>query len=243
MWLIKTDTEGNTEWGETYDGLNWDLSNPLIQTSDGGFAMIFSEGMMKIDVSGTVEWNQIYSGIEPKGIIQTTDGGFAIVGESDLNLMLVKTDSDGTEQWNQTYIPQLIRRRSFAFADSLLQTADKGFLLSGFTSSFGAGGNDMWLVKTDFDGTEQWNQTYGGVGSDITYALIQTLDGGVALAGSTNSFGAGGDDMWLVKLRPFDDAKSEGVNGFLVIGILSGLVVMSFLIFSYWIRKRKNILK
>lgn len=243
IWLVKTDAEGNVLWDKTYDGSYGDLTNPLIQTSDGGFAMIYNEGMMKIDVSGTVAWTQIYNEIVPKGIIQTTDRGFAIVGENDWNLMLVKTDSSGAMEWDQKYIPKLNRRRPIALADSLIQTADKGFLLAGYTSSYGAGGFDMWLVKTDFSGVEQWNQTYGGVGSDITYALIQTSDGGFALAGSTNSFGAGGYDMWLVKLRSFDDTKSGGGNGFLDFGIMSGLVAMSILIFSYRIRKRKYIAK
>jgi hypothetical protein len=84
-------------------------------------------------------------------------------------------------------------------AYSIVQTSDGGFVMAGYTVSFGAGAEDLWLVKTDSDGKQQWNLTYGKTGSDIGYAIISTSDGGYAVAGSTNSFGAGNSDMWLVK--------------------------------------------
>jgi predicted secreted protein len=84
-------------------------------------------------------------------------------------------------------------------AYALVQTSDGGYALAGYTNSFGAGGYDFWLVKTDSNGNMQWNKTYGGTGDDEAAALVQTTDGGYALAGYTNSFGAGGYDFWLVK--------------------------------------------
>jgi hypothetical protein len=76
----------------------------------------------------------------------------------------------------------------------LVQTHDGGYALAGGTYSYGAGGNDAWLVKTDADGNALWNQTYGGTGDDSAKGLIQTDDGGYALAGYTNS------DGWLIKI-------------------------------------------
>jgi hypothetical protein len=84
-------------------------------------------------------------------------------------------------------------------AYALVQTGDGGFAIAGSTDSFGAGGYDFWLVKTDASGNMQWNKTYGGTGDDEAYALVQTGDGGYALAGYTESFGAGHYDFWLVK--------------------------------------------
>jgi hypothetical protein len=81
---------------------------------------------------------------------------------------------------------------------ALVQTSDGGYALAGETWSFGAGDSDFWLVKTDASGNIQWNQTYGGTNPDVAYALVQTSDGGYALAGGTGSFGTGGD-FWLVK--------------------------------------------
>jgi hypothetical protein len=81
----------------------------------------------------------------------------------------------------------------------LVQTSDGGYALAGYTNSSGAGSYDFWLVKTDSAGNALWNKTYGGTNDDEAAALVQTSDGGYALAGYTNSYGAGGFDFWLVK--------------------------------------------
>ena len=83
-------------------------------------------------------------------------------------------------------------------AYALVQTSDGGYALAGHTYSFGAGSADFWLVRTDAAGNMMWNRTYGGAGGDRVEALVQTRDGGYALAGWTWSFGAGGD-LWMVK--------------------------------------------
>jgi hypothetical protein len=80
-----------------------------------------------------------------------------------------------------------------------VQTGDGGYALAGGTVSFGAGVCDAWLVKTDAAGNMMWNQTYGETNDDGAYALVETSDGGYALAGITGSFGAGNYDSWLVK--------------------------------------------
>lgn len=87
------------------------------------------------------------------------------------------------------------------WGSSVVETGDGGYALTGRTSSFGAGGFDSWLVKTDSAGNVQWNQTYGGASDDHAWSVVQTVDGGYALAGSTMSYGAGGSDFWLVKVN------------------------------------------
>jgi len=82
---------------------------------------------------------------------------------------------------------------------SLVQTSDGGYAMAGSTNSFGAGEDDFWLIKTDEAGNMQWKQTYGGAGSDIASSLIETSDGGYAIAGYTFSDGAVNSDAWLVK--------------------------------------------
>ena len=95
--------------------------------------------------------------------------------------------------WSQTY-----GGTSFDEAYFLVETSDGGYAIAGSTYSFGAGGRDFWLVKTDANGVLQWSQTYGGTDSDVGYCVVETSDGGYALAGHTYSFG-GGIDVWLVK--------------------------------------------
>jgi len=97
-------------------------------------------------------------------------------------------------EWNKTY--------GGAHNDqawSVEQTSDGGYIIAGDTSSFGAGGRDFWLVKTDGSGNPQWNKTYGEAGEDTAWSVQQTGDGGFIVAGKTDSFGTGGLDFWLVK--------------------------------------------
>jgi len=99
-----------------------------------------------------------------------------------------------TPGWNRTY-----GGTNDDYVYALVQTTDGGYALAGYTDSFGAGGSNFWLVRTDTNGNMQWNTTYGGTNNDQAYALVQTTDGGYALAGYTYSFGAGSYDFWLVK--------------------------------------------
>jgi len=214
VWLIKTDALGNMQWNKTYGGTGYDEGYSIVQTSDGGYALggstasFGSDGnnywLIKVDDLGVVQWNRTYGGAgddRAYSMVQAGDGGFAIggvtgsFGAGDLDFWLVRTDSSGNAQWNKTY-----GGTDFDHAYSLVQTADGGYAMTGVTQSFGISG-DIWLVKTDSSGVMQWNRTYGGIRYDWANSLIQTADGGYAIAGSAESFftWSGGDDFWLVK--------------------------------------------
>jgi len=107
------------------------------------------------------------------------------------NFWLVKTNNSGNMEWNQTY-----GGSDYDFAHSLVETSDGGFAIVGYTGSFGAGNANFWLVKTDGCGNMEWNQTYGIADYNRAYSLVQTSDGGLALAGSS---GSGFSDFWLIK--------------------------------------------
>lgn len=87
---------------------------------------------------------------------------------------------------------------------SVQQTVDGGYIITGSTFSYGAGNEDIWLIKTDVDGDTLWTRTYGGVSSDEAYAVQQTADGGYIIAGYTYSIGSGG--MYLVKTDSLGDS-------------------------------------
>jgi hypothetical protein len=141
-------------------------------------------------------------------LIQTSDGGYAIaggtisfgVGEPDV--YVVKLDANGNLQWTKT-----IGGPGNEAGYSLIQTSDGGYTIAGYTNSFGAGEWDVYVVKLNADGNLQWTKTISAKNEDLgKLSLIQTSDGGYAIAGHTESFGAGGDDVYVVKLDKNGDA-------------------------------------
>src|SRR3990167_6319813 len=150
-----------------------------------------------------IEWNRTFGG--PVGdwiesVQQTADDGFILAGSTfsfgagGQDTWLIKTDSLGNEVWNRTFGGA--RRDT---GRSVLQVEDGGFILTGETESYGAGEFDLWLIKTDSWGNEEWSRTFGGSSYDYASSVQQTNDGGYILAGSTTFSSEGFPDFWLIK--------------------------------------------
>lgn len=214
-WLIKTDADGHETWSRTHGGLSSDGAWSVQQTADGGFIFTgwtFSSGpgflgnawLVKTDPLGHQSWSQVFGGTgvdRGYAVRQTVDGGYILAGYTDsygaglYDMLLIKTDPDGDQTWLETF-----GGTGRDYASSVQQTNDGGFIVTGHTLSFGAGSDDVYLVKTDAQGIEQWSQTYGGSSSDVGYCVRQTPDGGYLIAGHTLSFGTGLHDVWLIRL-------------------------------------------
>jgi hypothetical protein len=212
FWLVKTNASGNMEWNQTYGGINSDWGCSVVEVSDGGYAIAGSTNsygagnndfwLVKTDSSGVAQWNQTYGGTHIDSgcsMVEVSDGGYAIAGSTNSygaggsDVWLIKTNSSGVAQWNQTY-----GGGDDDYGYSVVETSDGGYAIAG-SLSYGAGAYDVWLVKTNTAGVAQWNQTYDGASGDCGYSVVETIDGGYAIAGSTISFGAGSVDVWLVK--------------------------------------------
>jgi len=174
-------------------------------------------------------WSRTYgNGKEgTPSLVETSDGGFAIAGTTGSlgaggnDFWLIKTDSHGNMEWNQTY-----GGAEHESAEKVIVTSDGGFALVGGTYSFGAGREDFWLVKTDSYGNMEWNQTYGGPGSDFVRSLIETSDGGYAIGGARarNSFDS---DSWLVKTDNYGNMQWNRTYSDLPLNYCSDLVETS----------------
>lgn len=125
-----------------------------------------------------------------------------------LSLCFVVSVKADSLTWNQAY-----GGPADECAYSLVVTSDGGYAIAGYTESFGAGESDFWLVKIDAFGNMEWNHTYGGAERESAKALIVTSDGGYAMAGYTESFGAGNRDLWLVKTDGFGNMEWNSTYG------------------------------
>jgi PKD repeat protein len=83
---------------------------------------------------------------------------------------------------------------------ALVQLADSSFIVAGQTNSFGAGGQDVYVVRFNKAGKLIWTRTIGGTGNDYARSMVKADAGSVVIAGVTNSFGAGADDIYLIKV-------------------------------------------
>jgi len=215
VYVVKLDANGNLQWTTTIGGPEIEEGVSLIQTSDGGYAIAgvtqsFGAGgydvyVVKLDAKGNLQWTKAIGGPDYDqgfSLIQTSDGGYAIAGFTNSfgagsgDVYVVKLDAHGNLQWTKT-----IGGKEDDKGYSLIQTSDGGYAITGYTKSFGAGGWDVYVVKLDANGNLQWTKTIGGPGNEIGFSLIQTSDGGYAITGPTYSFGAGGADVYVVKLN------------------------------------------
>jgi len=187
FWVLKYNSEDILEWSKTYGGTNDERGNEIIQTQDGGYAIIgftySTDGdvttnagqedfwFVKLDSSGNIQWQKTYgySGIDTGiSVMQTNDGGYFLTGILDVTA----SGGEGNTRLSQT------------------QHA----------------GGDYWTIKTDANGNMQWSRYFGGFFSDSAFDAVQTQDNGFMIIGSSDSIDTditnnkGSYDFWIVKI-------------------------------------------
>ena len=199
LWMVKTDGSGTELWTQRYGTDGTDCGYGVVKTGDGGYALTGQTNytycwLVRTDSAGLMQWNKTFGSdaLTTRGqkLVQTNDSGYAICGYANLvpsgnnDFYLAKTDSLGNLEWNKTFGGE-----GQEFGRAIVKSNDGGYVLAGYTETYGAGVRDAWLVKTDSNGTMQWNQTLGGTSADVANSLVITSDGGYAIAGSTDSYG------------------------------------------------------
>ena len=251
--LIKTDSNGIEEWNSTFGGTDYDRGYSVQQTNDSGYIITgytvsYDEDdtgcdvwLIKTDPYGNEVWNYTFggSGIPNKidmgySVQQTDDGGYIITGDTEIyfvsmsDILLIKTDSYGNEEWIQTFGGSSSDR-----GRSVQQTNDDGYIIAGWAFSFSVTDPDVWLIKTDSSGNEEWNYIFGFVenSGDWGYSVQQTNDNGYIIVGATMpggwmSLGSStsyveGTNVWLIKIAgenqppdaPIIDGQTSGKTG------------------------------
>lgn len=212
--LFRTNSTGDSLWCRFYRNELVAQATEIVLVPDGGFAIIgnvyrtrdvdtVASWLVRTDAVGDTLWTRMFyndlTGVL-RSIAATADGGFVLGGWSgdgyhgDVNYWMVKTDSLGNTEWSRNY-----GGWNWDEGTDVAQTPDGGFVISGSTLSYGPGGFDYWVVKTDAAGDTQWTRAYGGRGDDECFALDITDDGGFLLGGASFSF-ARTVGMWVVKL-------------------------------------------
>jgi len=187
--------------------------NSVQQTTDGGYiiaGMINSSGLgtrfgyiIKTDTEGDTLWTKTFPHLNDcdlNSIQQTTDGGYIVAGWTNStsvpgSVLLIKMNASGDTLWTKTFGDSGYHSCGY----SVQQTTDGGYIICGYTELWVTGNCDVWLFKIDDSGDSLWVKTFGRSDEDIGNSVHQTSDGGYIICGSTDAFGVGNREVWLIK--------------------------------------------
>jgi hypothetical protein len=184
VYVIKTDSLGDTLWTRKYGGSNGDVGEAVFEYGINEYYVAGRKSgmalLMKIDSLGNSLWERTFSGGIFHSMKQVSDSVFGMVGGD-----FITANLNGDTIWTNPS-----EGRAFQ------HTADGGFILSGGTA-------DITLAKIDMNGTTLWETIYGGTGQDAAYAVQEIVDSIYLIAGSTDSYGSGFKDVYLIKTKPY----------------------------------------
>ena len=228
---VKVDSNGTEVWTETFGGSNADYGWDISLTSSngfiiGGYSYSFSTSssngdgwLIHLDSNGSELWSDTYGSIngyeDIYSVDQTTDGGFVAVGSKPIvstgtrGLWMFKTDINGSILWDYSYATN----SGGVFQDLMISSNGDLFAL-GYSS---VNANDLWVIKTNESGIEEFNLSEGGSGVDYGVKIIDINSTIISLIGATSSFGNGSNNPWLLRINyssssTFIDSDGDGVE-------------------------------
>jgi len=228
-----TSNSNGDQLAKTYGGIDDDTGSLAFEKSDGsgyilaGDTFTFDAGgrmgdiwILDLSLSGDIVWQRTYGGAADcdllyGGIQETGDGGYVVVGftgsfgTGNNDSWILKLTSSGDIEWQRTYGGSDSHNYPYSFQI----TSDGGYIVAGGTYSISAEVPDGWVLKLTSYGDIEWQNTYGGGSYDRATSIQQTEDGGYIVAGETKSFGAGGADLWILKLTSSGDIEWQRTYG------------------------------
>lgn len=208
-YLIKLNAEGKLSWSRTFHVLGRDAAYAVRPAGAEGYWVagdtteVANSDMFlaKTDTNGNPTWLQAYgaTGNDWANALLNVGDGALLCGtffslSSSWDLFVIQTDKDGNEIWSAVFGG--VQRDE---GRDVVATGDAAYLAVGVTRSTGAGGADAYLVKFDGQGKALWKRTLGGSADDSADRVLRVGNTGFLVAGSTESYGAGGADIYLVQ--------------------------------------------
>lgn len=219
LYVLKTDLNGDSLWMTVWGTSRQERGRDVIACSGGGYAVVGIERIAQasmpqvffhqLDAAGAIVNTKNYGHVgddDAWSIFETSDGGFVIAGRTDVSnsgnndVYLIRTDASGDTLWTRNYGSPEDDEGYRAE-----QTPDGGFIVVGHTKVAGASDVDIYLIRTDANGDTLWTRRHGGPNVEFGYCVRPTSDGGFIVAGSTESYGAGQSDFYLIKTTALGD--------------------------------------
>ncbi|WP_084593893.1 hypothetical protein, partial [Palaeococcus ferrophilus] len=226
VWVLRLDENGSVKWQKTYGGSDVDGAYTVAIADNGdiivagyyGATDSYGSGgdvwVLRLDENGNVKWQKTYGGSNDdvaRAVAIASNGDIIVVGYTysfgagNDDVWVLRLDENGNIKWQKAYGGNGGEK---AYAVTLADNGD--VIVTGYTYSFGAGNNDVWVLGLDENGNVKWQKTYGGRSVDSAYSVAMTSTMDIIVAGYTQSFGAGNNDVWILRLPPDGYLPPEG---------------------------------
>jgi hypothetical protein len=250
VWVVRMDANGKVVWNKTYGWAMEDAGRAITLTEDqhyviAGYTNSMGNGdydflLLKIDASGSLLWNKTYGGSQSDKAyaVAKTAGGYVIAGdtrskgEGDTDAWIIKIDLNGNLFWDKT-----VGGEGFDMPTCIAVSNHGGYLVGGFTFSFGNGERDFWLFKVDDAGNVLWSCTVGRSSFEEAYAVLEVAENEFVLVGWTNSLGQGLYDYYVAKIG-VEHGSDWSVYQLIASALIVTTIVLAILLF--FIRRRVN---
>ncbi len=206
------------KFNKTYGDMAYNYGQRIIQAKDKGYFILGNESgdigntnihVIRTDSMGVIRFEKVIGDASlywANDFKRTSDRGFLITGFTNKNLdkgydvLLIKTDSNANVEWERTY-----GGNDWDIGNAVVETKDDAYLLVGKTYSYGAANENIYAIKTNFSGDTIWTKTFGGDSTDYANAVDVMMDSTYLIGATTNSFGHGNFDGYVLNLNTNGD--------------------------------------